>query len=271
MENVSNRVTGNIAELGTKANSEVSNNDRCGATESAQKEEGRRPFDHTRLVDRYVEGKAHILLHLRDGKGAEFIACLRRYSDRIRCGNGVVGGGVSVGADRFFSSVESCFLAWSHCAADRFSADGQQQAMFVYNVQLMELPEPMTPPTLVWLDSVENFVAILPKAWYFSSRKAWVVFGAITDWESNVLVGSSASSNDESISQMVERAAQVVNGVAQHKREFVGDVGDLLNVKRYLSTLDIILTTDVVGISNPESINGGLKLLDVLLGPIVFC
>jgi len=241
-------------------------------TEAPQENErGHKPFEDVRFIDRYIEGKSHFLIHLRSLKGGEYIACFHRELGWIRSGERVLLCGKSHVSDDRLSGVERGFLAWSHGAANIYRSNGQQQTMLIHDIQSMQLPEPMTYPSLVWLDTVERFIARLPKAWYISLQGVSVLVGSIEDWEGRVIFGLPARNSDQRVSQMIERASQIVESVPQHEGQVIVDGGDILDVKTYLAGLDVILSPDGVWIGAPKFADSGFKMVNVLLGPIVFC
>lgn len=183
------------------------------AQESSRQPEDWDQFRNPRLIDRYIEGKAHILLHFRKAKGAEYIACLHWNDSGRRDRAGKLHGGVGVGADERLSAVERLFLAWRHCAAYRYGSDSRHELVLINNVELMELPSPMAPSVLVWLDSLDSFTAILPKALYSGAKNAFEVFGQVPDWERSVFVESTASLRYQRPRQMIEGATKIVNSI----------------------------------------------------------
>lgn len=228
-------------------------------------------FRNPRLIDRYIEGKSHILLHFRKPKGAEYIACLHWNDGRRRDSAGKLESGVGMGADERLSAVERLFLAWLHCASYRYGSDSRHELVLVNNVELVQLPCPVAPSVLVWLDSFDSFKAMLPKSLYSGAKNAFEVFGEIADWERSVFIERTPSLGDQSPCQVVKSGTQIVDGVPQHKSYFVWDEWNCSDVEGYLISLRIVLEPDGVRVTAPKFIDGGFELVDVMLGPLVFC
>ena len=230
------------------------------------------PFNNARLVNRYLEGKAHVLVFFRCGESTKFVAylsCPDIWVLRSEQHLTKEDGGTS--DDDRLSSVEESFLAWKHGSGHRDGADGEQHPVLVADVELMQLPCPMPETTLVRLDIVESIEHVLPKAWYFSARHLTVRFGGIENWEARLRVGLFGTSFHEGNSKMIQRASEIMKSIPQHERKAGWDDRNRLDVIDVLSRLHIILTPDGVGIGEPEGIDSGLEITDVLLGPIVFC
>jgi hypothetical protein len=241
------------------------------ATNISQEQESWHPFHNLGLVNRYIKGEAHVLILFKCRKPGEFVACLHRDDWGIGRSEHHLTEIASGGADELRLSDRSGFFAWNQCAANRYGRYRQQQTMLVNDIQLMQLPKAVAPPSLIWLDTVENFVTILPKAWYFAARRPYVCFGCVEDWERRVLVGCPPSSNNQRIGEVVERASEIMDNIPQHEGQRIWDDWDALDVIDDLSRLVVVFSPDGVGIVPPERIDGGLEILDVLLGPIVFC
>jgi hypothetical protein len=230
------------------------------------------PFSNAGLVNRYLEGKAHVLVFFQCGKSAEFVACLSCPDRWVLRGEQHLtkeDGGAS--DDDRLSSVEESFLAWKHASGHRDGADSEQHPVLVADVELMQLPCPMPETTLVRLDIVESIERVLPKAWYFSARHLTVRFGGIENWEARLRVGIFGTSFHEGNSKMIQRASEIMKSIPQHERKACRDDRNRLDVIDVLSRLHIVLTPDGVGIGEPEGIDSSLEITDVLLGPIVFC
>jgi hypothetical protein len=69
---------------------------------------------------------------------------------------------------------------------------------------------------------------------------------------------------------MIERASQIMESIPQRESQVIRDGGDVLDVKAHLTDLKIILAPDGVWVGAPEIGHSGFKLVNVLLGPIVF-
>ncbi len=144
--------------------------------------------------------------------------------------------------------------------------------MLVNDVELMELPQVMSSSVLVRLDTIDSLIRELPKAWYFASRKAFVILGSIENWERSVTaISSRIDSVDERASEMVKRASEIMKGIPKHQTQAHGDFRNFPSIVDNLSRLVIHFSPDGVGVLAPENIDSDFELIDVFLGPLVFC
>jgi hypothetical protein len=139
-------------------------------------------FDYSGFVDRYIKGESHIVLRLRSRNDQEYLALIQREG----------WGGADIDHPNVAKPIElrvgTLTFAWSQGTATWRKTRGQQKTMLVYDVELVELPEQMAKASsLVWLDTVENISARLPRALYTSMSQTTIVLGTIPDWEVRVL------------------------------------------------------------------------------------
>lgn len=263
-------MTGQAVQLKTER--EVLDDPQYLACETAEEERSRHRGYDADFINRYVEGEAQILIVFQCGKSAEFIACLHRddWRDIRSTSEYHLLEVMSRRADDRSSTTKRSAFAWRHAAAHRYSSDRKNQTMLVHDVKLMQLPKMVAPPSLVWLDTVEQMVAILPDAWYLSARQGWKVFGSIRNWERRILLWDDPGRAHKSIGQVIQGASQIVDSIPQHESEFFRDGRDALNVIDQISRLVVEFSPDGVRILQPESLNSGFKITDTLLGPIIF-
>ena len=205
-----------------EAGSEVANNG-SDLSANVQQEErgGYKPFHDLRLVDRYIKGEAHVLVHFMNREGTQFIACLQRDDAWVNHYENALTNRKGGGAyDRFFAN-KLAFFTWSQCASNRYGRNCYQHAVLVNDIQFVELPDLMAKSILIWLDTFENFEARLPKAFYFRSRYGLEVFGKIANWERRLLlVERDPYFLDKGASQVIERASEIMDGISEPKSEF---------------------------------------------------
>jgi hypothetical protein len=220
-----------------------------------QERQGREYFNNSSFINRYIEGEAHILVRVLSGNGDELLACFYRDCEAGPGGHDMNGKGDSCGpilAGNQKSSFELLSFAWGHSAGSWYKGHGQQQSVFVANVELMKLPEFMPIPSLVWLDTVERVLARLPKALYLCRRAVTVSLGAIENWESGVLVGCLSCCDLHRRRQIIERTAEIMNGVPKYQGDCVGHIGDGLNVVSDVASLLVGIRGNVVSVAIPE-------------------
>ena len=230
-------------------------------------------FGHSGFVKRYIEGKAHILIRFRGRDSQEFLAYLQR--------DGRSGGRAdnSMGQRKVLQRpesvesgddwVERLSFAWGRGTANWCENRSGQHTVFIDDVEVVKLPEPMAIPVLVWLE-MSNFVeARLPHALYASWSQCTKVCGRIKDWE----LGVSDLPTDrlgDGMGQMIERAAEVMERVSKYQGDIERNAGNFEHEIDFVTGLVVLLNSDKVLIGIPEGIDSGFQIVDVLLGPLVF-
>ena len=69
---------------------------------------------------------------------------------------------------------------------------------------------------------------------------------------------------------MIQRASKIMNGVAEPQRDFVGNCRDAVDEVGHISSLRIHAAPKCVRIFPPKRIDGGVEVIEVFFGPIVF-
>jgi hypothetical protein len=213
--------------------------------------------------------EVHFLLHFRMGDGEKFVASIERdglnpYHDfgQVRH-NGTVGIGTLVPSDH------SGLLGWRHASMCVRNAGGNQQAVFVDLVKLMETPERII-PSLIWFEGVERFYCILPKNLYFSTNVGRHVFrGTPDDWELNSRL--SFAGPRKSKGDVVEGTPKIVQNVANDVGNVEGNVRDAGDIITALSRVRIILDSkSSIRCAVEKGPDCGFQVLDVLFRPFDF-
>lgn len=99
--------------------------------------------------------------------------------------------------------------------AGNISVNGEQQAMLVNTVKLMDVPEELSTPTSVWLKKVDLIYRFLPHTFYSSVPHGFVILGSLGSGEANLveMTRKPRTHRKHVASQVVESASQVVNGI----------------------------------------------------------
>ncbi len=237
----------------------------------SQKDKHSCSLDDVSFIESYVEAKAHILLRLRDRNFQQYIACIQRDWKTLPPAKSPLActGGIST-VNPLKPLRELLLLAWRHGARGIYERNGHQDTMLVDIIQPVELPERVAEPSLIWLDTVDGFYSRLPHALYLSTHSLPVFVGGIEDWKRRLTIGFIPGSDDEFIGQIVKRSAQIVESVAQHQSEGIGDLRHVRDFMPDLAQVFVGLSDDNIGVCFPEPVSSRIEVLDVLFGPVQF-
>ncbi len=224
-------------------------------------------FRNPRLIERYLQEKLWILVHLRFRKiNGECVACFQRESiSQSRRSFG----------DNAFGAPSYQVVAQLPMEAGIDERDGRtsghQKAVLIDNVEAMETPQGII-PSLVWLDSLDGIYSILPHAIYLSRKSSLLILGSrhtFADWETNILGRFGLRSDpDESARQVVQSASQVLNRVSSDQTEMNWNRSNFCDCVGSLSALRISLYESAIRVSFAEVDSGTHEIVDVLIGPL---
>src|SRR5665213_5928 len=147
-----------------------------------------------------------------------------------------------------------------------------QRSVLVYDVQAMEYPEKLLPvPSEIWTKRADEPARVgAEKALFFSLLNGAFEFIDIVANDEVCLTAPCGGRNGAG--DMIERGAQVVEGITTSLKDFFGDAPDE-RVLLYVMGLPIIVYNDFVrvGATDKESIEDRLAdPLNVLIGPFGF-
>jgi len=235
-------------------------------------------LDNLRLAKRYVEGELHLLVWVNVGTG-QFIAHLKRehavgrFDPEIRERNVLSGHSFdSIRSGVPHSSRVSLKNA-SEIDGSKGGANGQQEAVFVDVIKLVDSPDDIL-PTTVWLGCVDCIERILPRSLYFSVSQGWIFAGAVGDGVLDFpgLSGRlTKPDTDSTVRDMIESASQVVQNIPCDTCNMDGyncDAHDA--IRAFDSAVRIYIGADFIGAGIKKGFDGALKLLDVAFGPFNF-
>jgi hypothetical protein len=246
--------------------------------ELMEKWDKRITLDNLRLVERYLKGEleVHILLRLsvESGQAGEFAAILTYFEPIARAEQ-----------DR---SSKCRDIAPGECSAnqtgipclvkgginDSHSHDGQP-TVFVDIVKFVENPEVLV-PTIVWLECLYDAYSARGNSLYFSKRLGFVFGASLADHKGDLpqsplrqLVKSGTFLGNLP-DQMVESAAQVMDGIAKSQQEPIRNRGDDFGPKDLVSRLRVIMDSDFVWAAIEKVPNLTIEIADVMFGPFDF-
>jgi hypothetical protein len=144
--------------------------------------------------------------------------------------------------------------------------------MFVHNVEVVQSPERLMCPSLVWFESEKSVLELLPGVLYLSIHKGFVIVRRRDTPSPNreCDVGTRWSGTpDRLIGQVVKGGSQTVGGIADAQWNESGEGVKLLeDVMDATLNTRITLGDDFVGFAPLKPSNLDLKLLDVVVGPL---
>jgi hypothetical protein len=227
-------------------------------------------LDNPRLVERYIKAEINIWVRLGiDGIDEKFVAIFQRGPIGWRQVDGEVGNRNRI--------PESLPHHLGHLRPDVktliLSGDGNQQTMLVDVVKFVEHPELVPLPTLVWFDSAQRINRLLPHALYYSRKSGPVFVGASLNQKTDVVHAcwiSACSDHEQLIGQVVEGAANIVDGIASNERERIWERPNIGNAINQLTRLRIALGKNHIAIGFVKGEDTVLQIDDVLVGPLNF-
>jgi hypothetical protein len=213
-------------------------------------------FGYLRLAERYFNSELKIVLRLVVGTGGnvdDFIACYER--DKA-----------------IFVEPNVDALSDIHSPLVHGSCDGEQKAMLVNNVELMEQPERLI-VSLVRLYRTDDVNRVWRDLLYFSiANGRLVLFGTLSNRKVDVAVWNTATSPDKLPHEVVQGTSQVVDSIAEDQGNFVRDGIDVRDVKRRVLNRGyrVPLGPKFVRLIQDECLDSSIKIADVLFGPFNF-
>jgi len=244
--------------------------------------EHRLALDNAQMVERYIEGEAHIIVHFRvNGSSEEFVAYYQRDSRSDRQPQADLGD-LRMDTGRQLDAAQ-----------DRPRCD--QQLMLVDVVQRVQLPESMALPSLVRFGCIDCVYYVLRNALYCSATHGWVIRGGRCDRVIHAPIRrrATASRQYELVGGMVEGLSEVLQYIGGNGCQFirhvtnsgnvvdanpdlrVGATGFAMPVRApdlvgSVTGLRLFLGVDSMWASVVEGIERKLQILDVLFGPCDF-
>ena len=213
-------------------------------------------FGNLRLAERYVNSELKLLVRLVVGTGGnvdDFIACYERDKPIL---------------------VEPNITTLSevHPPLVHGSCNSEQKAMLVNNVELMEQPERLI-QSLVRLYRTDDVKCIGRDLLYFSIADGrLVLLGSLSNRKVDVAVWNAATSLDKLPHEIVQRASQVVNSIANNQGNVVRDRIDVSDVKRRVANFGyrMRLGSKSIGLFGKEGFYAGIQVSDMFFGPFNF-
>jgi hypothetical protein len=144
--------------------------------------------------------------------------------------------------------------------------------MLVHNIQLMEQPERLIESS-VWLYRLDDVSRTLRDMLYFSlANRRCILLGSISNREVGVSPGLLPSRFNELPCEMIKSASEIMDSVSDEQRDSIGNGFDLGDIERSVLNLRyaVRLGSKSIGLFLKESLDGEIKITDVLFGPFNF-
>lgn len=229
-------------------------------------------LDNPRLIERYANGEALLLVHFHvDGYREKFVAHFQRSPMRGLKENG---GHCGPRGSHSFGGAAKPIL-WnvpSDIDADATCIRQAQEMMLFGITQSVELPERVPLSSLPRFGCAKCVYNAVPRMLCYSAYGGWEMRGKVTDGELDILRLRlrSAFRERELIDDLVERAPEIldyVGGDCLHRyREGI----DLRQIEDALLALRIFFVGDRIRVSLEERGESQLQIDDVLFGPCDF-
>jgi hypothetical protein len=248
--------------------------------------ENRFTLNNARLVENYLEGKAHFLIlieNIAEPKN-QFVALVQRTLPIGRIGDELeVKRLAQIDDGRHINTA--IFQVVSESAPEKSRGrevcdsrtDGYQEAMLVDIVKLVKFPEQIV-PSLVRFGSVDSIYRRLRHALYFSFTRGFVFRGTIrVDYrETDLLLFGSAQDNALfGAPDLHEMPSEMVKGASCLLEDFSRDDRD--SPDHRLSTSEVMircirkfrmwLDTNLIRLAIEEGFDPRFQFLDVMVGP----
>jgi len=220
-----------------------------------------------RLVDRYLENELHILVEYRVGPVFEEYVASFQAIQGARSSEIEIGGESHV-ADSGATITSNDGGRQVHWPMPK--CDGEQQAVLVDVVQLVEHPEWVAVPSLVRLNRLDRFYDVWPRALYLSSQIGTVFRGVLRDRKVNIFsLPIAARSNPQLHGDVVQGAAQIEQDISSDGPNLCRDFSERPHIKELVPFV-IALGADFAWAGLFEGRDRDCEITDVLIGPFEF-
>jgi hypothetical protein len=248
--------------------------------------EDRFTLNNARLVENYLEGKAHFLILIETIAEAknQFIALVERALPIGRIGDELevkrlaeIDDGRHINTAIFQEVSESAPEKSRRGETSNSRADCYQEAMLVDIVKLVKFPEQIV-PSLVRFGSVDSIYRRLRHALYFSFTRGFVFRGTIrVDYrETDLLLFGSAQDNallgapdlHEMPSEMVKGASCLLEDFSRDERDSPDNRLSTSEVMmRCVRKFSVWLDANLIRLAIEKGLDPRFQFLDVMVGP----
>lgn len=218
-------------------------------------------LENPNFIERYKEGELQILLQFSAGIIPKEYVIVFQGKPHV--------GDTQYPRIRFRRLWEQLRIKARQMDAEICADNSNRDTVFVDNAQLVQTPENLSLPSLVWFDSADCIYGVLPHSLYLSKTSGFVFKGAISDREVDSVFTSAIRSATKSESQVIQGGPQILNGITSDSEDYRAD---WLNVRDTVrgSSLRINLADSFIWPSLEEPVNLDIQIRDVMVGPFDF-
>ena len=185
----------------------------------------------------------------------------------FRAGEVTYHGRFFAGCDHKSQVTERLTVAPRHDLHFHSSKDGNEQSVFIGNIQCVEGIQSIIPSS-IWLYILNNAREdIEADSLYYSTKSGYCFLPRFPNCELGMICRGATGQRDQFICNMVQGGAQVVDRIANDQRNIIEDIVRYLQLQSRTSRLRVFLNTNMVDISLRKSVEYADELLDVLIGP----
>jgi hypothetical protein len=245
---------------------------RCASKldELSERWDNRLTIDNLALAKRYINGNLRAVADVRVSRGGSYSKDFRAIFQRILpiCGVDV---DEEISGGRHVRKASANGQGRHRCAnVDAYAllsgANGDDHSVLVQNVEIVDYPECLVVPSMVWLEPLDCLNSMLGRSVYVSKNLGFKFFSGREDRELRLSYVACAKRNDLA-SDEIERGTQVMDTVANRATETDGDDFSDLDVVNEVSRLRVVVGDDFVGVPAVEGGYLTLNVFDVAFGP----
>lgn len=215
-------------------------------------------LDNPRLFQRYVDNELRIHVHIRGVE--EYCAIFQSTSlgwpEAKAHASASIVGNVPIGGDNI--DIVHLFEA-----AER----RDQQVMFVSNVELVQLPQRVSCPSLVRFDKLDVLHDMLPRSPFYSRETGYELIGVVGNREVDSVMTDFAIRDIEAAHRIVESGPQVMDQITNDSAHGQGDRLSSLKLKQVVAGLRVSRSGNAVGVAFAKIVPRRFQFADVMLGP----
>lgn len=218
-------------------------------------------LDNLALAKRYIKGELRVVVDFHAGGCClkEYCAVFQRKLPISRSEED--GGKLHVLAEQFRH-----FGTHVDANAPMRRPDRDDHPVFVQNVELVDQPQCLIVPSVVWLEPLDCVDSVLGRSLYVTRNFGFKFLGCREDGKLRLSYVTGAQGNDLA-REKIKCGAKVVDGVADGAAQADGDI--LLDpyAEKAISSLRIVVSDDFVGVSGEECTDVSPQISDVAFGP----
>jgi hypothetical protein len=253
-------------------------------TELMEKWKNRPTLDNLRLSERYLNEEFYINLHClftgASGNVAKFCAVCEYHKSTVNI-DGETPIGVKIGQHypklppSLATSPRECGVNMNESLSE---SANDHHAMLINSVKIMERPEAIV-TTLVRLYCLDEFygkrlnslyLVAQPPGFFVGHNCLFELGQSLTDGKHGALVRLSPVDQDKLPNEMIQRAPQVMYGIADHAGEIMRNLGSDFDPENLILGLRILVCDDGAIIGLAKGVSQAFKITDVVFGPFDF-